>query len=56
MLRLFRRPKIQAAGFAGLVRGYLFLWRLAFRRFLYLCFDIFWRRFFLMDPTVLLLV
>ena len=34
---------------------YLFLWRLAFRRFRYLCLDIFARRFFLMEPTFFLL-
>jgi hypothetical protein len=34
---------------------YLFLCRRAFMRFLYLCFDILDRRFFLIEPTVLLL-
>ena len=31
-------------------RAYLFLWRCAFIRLSYLCFDIFLRRFFLMEP------
>ena len=36
-------------------RAYLFLWRCAFMRLSYLCFDIFFRRFFLMEPIVDLL-
>ena len=36
-------------------RFYLFLWRCAFMRLSYLCFDIFLRLFFLMEPIVLLL-
>jgi hypothetical protein len=39
----------------GLRPPYRFLWRLAFVRLRYLCFDIFLRRFFLMDPIFLLL-
>ena len=35
--------------------AYLFLWRCAFMRLSYLCFDIFFRRFFLMEPIVDLL-
>ena len=31
------------------------MWRFAFRRLSCLCFDIFARRFFLMEPTVVLL-
>ena len=37
-------------------RAYLFLWRCAFMRLSYLCFDIFFRRFFLMDPILDLLL
>ena len=51
-----RKPRIFRPGVpVTATRAYLFLWRCAFMRLSYLCFDIFFRRFFLMEPIVDLL-
>ena len=50
---LLRRRHLPKAGAPQSVTGrpYLFLCRSAFMRLRYLCFDIFFLRFFLTDPT-----